>query len=420
LAGNPNSCLLTIQNFKLRCLIDTGAYVSLIHKQIFQKLNPKPKFIKDCPSIQSVNGGDLSVEGSAEIEFKFGKQSLKHKFYIIDGINRNIILGRDWLKQNGVRIYFDLGYLRVGKTYVRLEEDIHISSIVRLQKKTVLKPNTVTICHVKLNKCFNVGESQLLTLTGTLEGVLSEQPEITIYESLNRVRNPRKVPIMLVNNSQKFINLKRGTVVGKVGCVKENEINSVSQPKVTDQDDIYDDINVPEGYRDKIERLVQNNRNIFAQKDTELGKTQTVEMRLDTGNHEPIKQKLYRIPITQRKVVDEAIDQLRQAKIIERSRSPWCFPLLLVKKKDDSTRVCVDFRALNKCLKPISYPLPLIDDILALLGGAKFFSCLDLRCGYYQVPLSDDSKERTAFGCHRGLYQFRVMPFALPLEFFKN
>ena len=192
MAGNPNSCLLTIQNFKLRCLIDTGADVSLIHKQIFQKLNPKPKTIKDCPSIQSVNGGDLSVEGSAEIEFKFGKQSLKHKFYVIDGINRNIILGRDWLKQNGVRIYFDLGYLRVGKTYVRLEEDIHISSIVRLQKKTVLKPNTVTICHVKLNKCFNVGESQLLTLTGTSEGVLSEQPEITIYESLNRVRNPRK------------------------------------------------------------------------------------------------------------------------------------------------------------------------------------------------------------------------------------
>lgn len=143
-----------------------------------------------------------------------------------------MILGRDWLKQNGVRLYFDLGYLRVGKTYVRLE-DIHISSITRLQKKVILKPNSATVCHVKLNNSFNVGESKLLTLTELSTGFLSEQPEITICESINKVNNPHKVPVMLVNNSQKFINLKRGTVLGKVECVSESEIRSVDETKLS-------------------------------------------------------------------------------------------------------------------------------------------------------------------------------------------
>ena len=102
-----------------------------------------------------------------------------------------------------------------------------------------------------------------------------------------------------------------------------------------------------------------------------------------------------------------------EAKVIERSQSPWSFPLVVVKKKDGSDRMCVDFRTLNKIVRPVSYPLPLIDDILSLLGNAKYFTALDLKSGYWQVQLDDDSKEKTAFACHRGLFQFNVMPFGL-------
>ena len=75
--------------------------------------------------------------------------------------------------------------------------------------------------------------------------------------------------------------------------------------------------------------------------------------------------------------------------------------------------MCVDFRTLNKIVKPISFPLPLIDDILSLLGDSKYFTALDLKSGYWQVKLEEDSKEKTAFACHRGLFQFNVMPFEL-------
>lgn len=82
-------------------------------------------------------------------------------------------------------------------------------------------------------------------------------------------------------------------------------------------------------------------------------------------------------------------------------------------KKDGSKRFCVDFRKLNQITKPNSYPLPLIDDILALLGKAKYFTSLDLKSGYLQVLMDEKDKEKTAFACHRGLFEFNVMPFGL-------
>jgi len=101
------------------------------------------------------------------------------------------------------------------------------------------------------------------------------------------------------------------------------------------------------------------------------------------------------------------------ANIISKSKSPWSFPVVIVDKKDGTKRFCIDYRKLNKITKPNSYPLPVIDDILALLGNAKYFSSLDLKSGYWQVLMDDDDKEKTAFACHRGLYQFNVLPFGL-------
>ena len=121
----------------------------------------------------------------------------------------------------------------------------------------------------------------------------------------------------------------------------------------------------------------------------------------------------YRTPLNNREIIDQAVDEMLEAKIIERSKSPWSFPVVIVDKKDGSKRFCVDFRALNKITKANSYPLPLIDDILALLGKAKYLSSLDLKSGYWQVFVEDNDREKTAFTCHRRLFHFNVMPFGL-------
>ena len=162
-----------------------------------------------------------------------------------------------------------------------------------------------------------------------------------------------------------------------------------------------------------VTKLVKDNLDLFSEKDVDLGHTNTVKMVIDTGNHPPIKKRSYRMPINKRKVVDKGLKEMLDAGIIERSRSPWAFPLVVVDKKDGSKRIFIDFRSPNKILRPVSFPLPLIDDILTLLGGSKWFTTIDLKSGYYQVLLNEQSKEKTTFTCHKGLFQFNVMPFGI-------
>ena len=97
--------------------------------------------------------------------------------------------------------------------------------------------------------------------------------------------------------------------------------------------------------------------------------------------------------------------------VIETSSGPWSSPVVLVKKKDGSTRFCVYYRKLKDVAKKDSYPLPKTEDTLDTLAGTKWLSTLDLQSGYWQVEIAD--KEKTAFSANGGLWQFKVMPFGL-------
>lgn len=83
---------------------------------------------------------------------------------------------------------------------------------------------------------------------------------------------------------------------------------------------------------------------------------------------------------------------------------------MVVRKKNGTIRICIDYRTLNSRTIPDQYIVPRIDDVLDCLSGSKWFSVLDLRSGYYQIPMSEEDKEKTAFICLLGFYQFERMP----------
>ena len=104
---------------------------------------------------------------------------------------------------------------------------------------------------------------------------------------------------------------------------------------------------------------------------------------------------------------------MKEKGIINLSTSPWASRIVLVKKKDGKLRFCIDYRKLNTITKRDVYPLPRIDDSLAALKRGIIFSTLDLHAGYWQIPMSEKDKDKTAFLTDDGLFEFNVMPFGL-------
>ncbi|CAM5097551.1 unnamed protein product [Natator depressus] len=104
---------------------------------------------------------------------------------------------------------------------------------------------------------------------------------------------------------------------------------------------------------------------------------------------------------------------MSQMGVIRPSESAWASPVVLVPKPDGEVRFCVDYRKLNAVTRPDNYPMPRTDELLEKLGRAQFISALDLTKGYWQVPLDESAKERSAFTTHLGLYEFNVLPFGL-------
>lgn len=127
----------------------------------------------------------------------------------------------------------------------------------------------------------------------------------------------------------------------------------------------------------------------------------------------PINQRTRRLSYKQEEEMVQQIRDLLSKGWIQPSTSPWGSPILFVKKKDGSMRMCVDYRAVNKLTVKNSYPLPRIDDMLDRLSGAKFFTCLDLQQAYHQVRLTEEDVPKTAFTTPMGLFEYKVLPFGL-------
>jgi len=128
---------------------------------------------------------------------------------------------------------------------------------------------------------------------------------------------------------------------------------------------------------------------------------------------EPPSRPTYRLSLAEMDEVRRQLDDLLAKGLIAPSKSPFGAPVLLVRKKDGSMRMCVDYRALNKVTIKNKYPLPRIDELLDRIQGARFFSKIDLRSGYHQIRIKEGHEHITAFRTRYGLYEFKVLPFGL-------
>ncbi|KAI3802550.1 hypothetical protein L1987_30686 [Smallanthus sonchifolius] len=160
--------------------------------------------------------------------------------------------------------------------------------------------------------------------------------------------------------------------------------------------------------------IVREFPDVFPEDLPSLPPHRQVKFQIDlTPGASPIARAPYRLAPSKLQELSTQLQELLDKGFIRPSSSPWGAPVLFVKKKDETFRMCIDYRELNKVTVKNCYPLPRIDDLFDQLQGSSFYSKIDLRSGYHQLRVRDEDISKTAFRTRYGHFEFLVMPFGL-------
>ncbi|KAI2645035.1 Transposon Ty3-G Gag-Pol polyprotein [Labeo rohita] len=160
----------------------------------------------------------------------------------------------------------------------------------------------------------------------------------------------------------------------------------------------------------ELQHLVSQFTDMFS---SQPGQTNVVQHDIRTPPGVIVRQRPYRVPEARRQAIEEEVQQMLKLGVIEPSRSPWSSPIVIVPKPDGTLRFCNDFRRLNEVSEFDGYPMPRVDGLLDRLGRTRYIATQDLTKGYWQVPLSETAKPKTAFSTPSGHWQYRTLPFGL-------
>lgn len=364
---------------------------------------------------------------------------------VVDDLVYDVILGRDFSCAHRTIVDDDAGTITIGGMTIPLptrEQVRHRRARVRLVSTVTVPARSECIVSCKLKRVDGTRDDETDT-PGIFEPTTAAEREgLLTPRVLVATDGDGNIPIILTNFGTEEVRLLRGSDLGTFFDAVDDSACEYRLCSTTDDDDGTDDDDDSEGSSEPRKRhrpnqtqatklldidgsdlsndgkkelrsIVSEYSDIFSQHAGDIGDTDLVEHHIDTVEATPIKQRPRRIPVKIREQVEADKTQMLKNGIIEESTSPWCSPVVLVRKKDRSFRFCVDLRAVNGVTRGCAHPLPRVDEALDTLAGATWFTTLDMAAGYWQVPLAAEDREKTAFSTGRGLQQFRVMAFGL-------
>ncbi|GFT30173.1 retrovirus-related Pol polyprotein from transposon 412 [Trichonephila clavipes] len=344
-------------------IIDTGANVSIIRNDLAQKIK------RETPL-------DPAPRGAT------------------DHIADPFILGLDFLKEHGFTLDFNKNELRSIHEEVTIFKIEHRSEPIRqvtANENITIPPRTEIIVpgYIGNDVSFNSG------LIGSAENKANGLLIASTLVDLSR----KTIPVRICNVTEKSRVFQKGEVLATcspVTCVCKSSSLLLSNSPQQLTPDLLENVELSPEQKSSAERLFQEFEDVFSRNSSDIGHTTVTQHRIDTADHPPIKQHPRRLPFAKQEEVGTLLREMQENDIIEPSSSPWASPIVLVRKKDGSTRFCVDYRKLNDVTKKDSYPLPRIDDTLDTLSGHKWFSILDLKSGYWQVEIHPEDREKNS------------------------
>ncbi len=415
---------ISICNLKTRGLVDTGAHISIISQACLNRLSSQT-FEHSERSFKFVNGvGDniIPITDCVLIPIQIGTFHAIQKFHVLQDTH-DVILGWDFLKEHNAGILPGTGLLEIGNISIDLVGPPSKSYLTSVSRQQVLKQNEVTSISVKIKKHPSEG-----IYTFEPAHLFSDQyPTIDILPSVFDMATGN-FQCSVVNNSGGDVLLDKGVTLGLATSVLTESISENLHTGTTfiesitvDTEKTKTEVAFPLDHSDlspeqisKFNSLISHNRDAFAVDLSELGCT-LEHHTIDTGNEKPVSARHYRQSQIVKQEMDKQIDELLRLGFIESSTSLWRSPVCMVKKKDNSWRFAIDYRAVNNKTVKISWPLPRLEDVWDNIGqsNAKYFSTLDCGSAFWQIPLDPATKHKTSFVTPDSQYQFKRLPFGL-------
>lgn len=200
------------------------------------------------------------------------------------------------------------------------------------------------------------------------------------------------------NETSRDISLPPGTVVAQVYSTdtvavaqQSKNIPTTINPELFN----FGNSSVPEGWKKRLSQKSSDKGNVFSLEEWDVGIPKEVEHHINLHDPRPFRERSRRLAPADIEDARRHIKDILAAGIITESRSPYASPIVIARKKNGAVRMCIDYRTLNQRTIPDQYTTPRIDDALDCLVGSKWFSLLDLRSGYYQIKMAEESKEKT-------------------------
>ena len=257
-------------------------------------------------------------------------------------------------------------------------------------------------------------------------GDIPVEKNMKVFANENSVLEPGCVNFINVKFNKTEVSMPIINMCEEQQIIKENEyfgesIMSIEPAKILKSrtneikmDEVICDESISIEQKQELVKLLNEYRICIAKDVSEIQETNVMTMDIELKDNTPIiPSQPYKLNSKDRDDLDKLIDEYRQAGIVTDTTSSYASPVFVVRKKDGSARMVVDYRNLNRQTKVLPYPIPNFDDCLEKLNGARFFTTLDLACGYLQMPLTESAKEKTAFITETQTGQFERAMFGL-------
>lgn len=415
-------------------MVDTGATHSLITRSTLDRfLHPPIEKTSISTAVLGDASTTISVYGVVRLCIYINHIPTVASVFVVDSLGADFILGIDWCHYNDVSLRIRAQQLLIrhpcyGTTTVPFLDTVSVP--VRLAHSIQLAPH-----HEHVVSLF-APLSSASHVSYTPDDVLCTKKHLVIPEAILKINHFHTY--MLIHNSASTpCTLRKDTVLGNItffsnfpapitfsslsssipSRFRNSPLLSLSsiQPSSTCSTSNVDSVIqnlvqhiVDDQVKQEFLTILRQHQRVFDSSKHTIAKTQLPHV-IVTGDHPPISARPYYRTIEQRKQLQTEVDKLLLDNIIRPSTSPWSSPVILKKKPDGTFRFLVDFRRLNSITKKDAFPQPTAEELIYRLSGHSYFTKLDLKSGYFQIPIAEADKEKTGFVTPDGHYEFNVL-----------